>query len=217
MASSAEAFQNQRWSVKQQPAVFRHHQALLWLDNSSAPVMDVGCGDGFLLNELRHRGIEAFGIDVSSEAVFQCHEKGIKAYVVDFETSSLDAYHAKTAVLLDVLEHLFQPHLVLRELTSCVSSLMISVPNFASLPARVQVLLGRVPENNLPRMGHVFWFTRKTLHQLLEQNGWNVVEWSYNTFWEDKPLIGNVMRSLVRFWPSLFALSFLVRAEPRRS
>ena len=87
----------------------------------------------------------------------------------------------------------------------------ISVPNFASLPARLQVLRGRVPENNTRRKGHVVWFTKAVLEELVREVGLGIDKAVYHTFWEHIPFLGVIMKRLAYLWPSLFSLSFIVR------
>jgi len=92
-------------------------------------------------------------------------------------------------------------------------NLFVSVPNFVSLPARLQVLLGRVPENNTARDGHVYWMTWKVINELLKDTGFVVEELSPNTFWENVPVVGLFTRIMKKLWPSLFALSFIIKAK----
>ena len=69
---------------------------LLPADASGTRVLEIGCGDGTRLGWLRdHRGIEAFGIDPSSEAVAVARGRGIDARQgtadqVPFDAASFD-------------------------------------------------------------------------------------------------------------------------------
>lgn len=214
MATPVQAFEDRRWSRVEQKAVYRHTQALAWMGSVSAPVVDIGCGDGLFLSWLKERGIESWGVDISPRSIEACAAKGIKAYQGDLAEGLLpEMPEAKTAVLLDVLEHVYEPERILSALHGRVEELIISVPNFSSLPARLQVLMGRVPENNVPVRGHVYWFTQNVLERRLTESGWKVTEYACNTFWATKPLVGPLMRWLVKMWPSLFALSFVLRAK----
>jgi 2-polyprenyl-3-methyl-5-hydroxy-6-metoxy-1,4-benzoquinol methylase len=44
---------------------------------NAGPVLDIGCGRGIFLELLTKAGIEAFGIDHSSESVAACQKKGL--------------------------------------------------------------------------------------------------------------------------------------------
>lgn len=212
MGSSVERFQNSQWQ-KLGRLNFSKQTVLSLI--SSGSVLDIGCGDGILLEHLKQRGIVGTGIDISSKAIDICRERGLDCRQADitdtlpFENNSFD-----TVVLTDVLEHIFQPQELLREAHRVTRKyLYISVPNFASLPARIQVSLGRVPENNTPRDGHVYWMTEAVVRGLLHTAGFRVDLMITNTIWERIPLIGIVMNFLKKIWPSLFALSFIIRAE----
>jgi methionine biosynthesis protein MetW len=176
-------------------------------------VLDLGCGDGMLLAEIAKKGATCTGIDLSEKTAALARERGVDCRVHDLtEKLPFPDNSFEHVILLDVLEHVYYPGDVLRE-AARVSSMYvyISTPNFVSLPARIQVLCGKVPENNKPRMGHVYWMTQAVVSGLARHSGLVLDESYNNTFWEDKPLIGSITRRLVRIWPSLFALSFVAR------
>ena len=68
-------------------------------------VMDVGCAMGFLVEALRDRGVEAFGIDISEYALQHVRED-IRPYV--WKASILDPLPSRydLIVCIEVLEHL---------------------------------------------------------------------------------------------------------------
>lgn len=213
MSTTLSRFEDAYWSHGAQTPEFRHRQALEWIAACPAPVADIGCGDGLFLSMIREKGIDAWGVDVSEVAVQACKAKGLDASVSDFSNGILPDRPLRTGVLLDVLEHLFDPTPILRLLRDRASTVIVSVPNFGSLPARLQVLAGRVPENNTPRKGHIYWYTWKVLQAVLRKNGWKVVAVATNVPFGSKPVLGALMRVLARIRPSLFALSFVVKAE----
>ena len=91
--------------------------------------------------------------------------------------------------------------------------IIISVPNFNSLPARIQILLGLIPENNRPQKGHIFWFNYSSLKRMIRGDGWKQIDLCVNAIWRDYFLVGTILRFLAYVWPSLFALSFIVKLE----
>jgi SAM-dependent methyltransferase len=56
--------------------VRRRRQRYVTLLRDRAPVVDIGCGRGDLLDVLREAGIEARGVDIDPELVAHCHAKG---------------------------------------------------------------------------------------------------------------------------------------------
>ena len=70
-------------------------------------VLDVGCAKGFLVEKLRDRGIEAFGIDTSEYAISQI-DNTVKEYCK--VGSILDEFDRKydLIICIEVVEHLFE-------------------------------------------------------------------------------------------------------------
>ncbi|PCI30383.1 hypothetical protein COB55_00240 [Candidatus Wolfebacteria bacterium] len=201
---SVTDFENKRWREKSQNPEFRHTATLDMV--GSGNVLDVGCGDGLLLDMFKNNMSE--GVDISEEGIKKCTAKGIKTSLCDFSKDPLPFSENEFdyVIMLDVLEHLYSPEYLLREAHRVSKKyIVISVPNFSSLPARVQTLLGRVPENNTPHKGHIYWFNLVVLKRILKENGFKIVEMKMNTFWG--------LNFLVKMFPSLFALSFVFRAE----
>ncbi len=200
-----KTFENARWQAGDQKAQFRHHACVDMIDKGS--VLDVGCGDGLLLALLQEKGIAGEGLDFSDEAVRKCTSHGIRATQHDlnqklpFPDNSFD-----WVVALDVLEHQFDAGTLLQEMTRVSrKNVIVGVPNFSSLPARVQTFVGQVPENNRPNKGHVYWFNYHVLSTLASKAGLQMKHCSMNTFMP-ATLLGD---TLPRFLPNLFALSFV--------
>lgn len=212
MGNSVERFQNSQWE-KLNELNFSKKTILNLIE--SGPILDIGCGDGILLDNLKKRGLSGVGIDISSRAIQICKERGLDCKQTDITDKLPFSDNSFVGVVMsDVLEHLFQPSLVLEEVHRvCSGYLFISVPNFSSLPARLQIMFGKVPENNTPRDGHVYWMTYKVIKKLLEKAGFRVEDIIVNTFWENKIVIGPIMKTLKKVFPSLFALSFIVKSK----
>ena len=73
-------------------------------------VLDVGCGDGLLLQKLKDKGISSFGIDPDPNAIKLCTEKDIEAYQdildSDYVKGSKDRDYL---TCLNVVEHMDNP------------------------------------------------------------------------------------------------------------
>lgn len=216
MSNSIERFQNSQW--KKLNELNFSKRAVLSLIRGKT-VLDVGCGDGLLLEHLMNKGFSVTGIDISSAAIAIAKQRGVSCRQGDItETLPYESNAFDNVALIDVLEHVFEPGNVLRE--ACRVSrdtVYVSVPNFVSLPARLQVLWGKVPENNTPRDGHVFWMTLDVLRSLCVDAGLEIETIVTNTWWEDVPVVRWVMRRLAVWRPSIFALSFVARARKNGS
>ncbi|MCX6410022.1 MAG: methyltransferase domain-containing protein [Actinobacteria bacterium] len=106
-------------------------------------VLDVGCGGGFLLEELARRGYSGVGIDLSPESVEIARTRlkdlgaadRLDAVVGSAYEPPQGPYDLVT--LTDVLEHLEDPRACLRALRTQMAPgglLVISTPNRRSLP-----------------------------------------------------------------------------------
>ena len=89
------------------------------LFNPSTQLLDVGCGAGFLSNELAKQGLQVTGVDLSKESlkVAARHDKTksvyyqvADAYHLPFEDQSFDVLTA-----MDFLEHVDRPKEVIKE------------------------------------------------------------------------------------------------------
>jgi methionine biosynthesis protein MetW len=210
-----QQFENNRWRSGGQKIVFRHRACLELI--ASGTVLDLGCGDGLLLSLLKEKGLRVAGLDLSDEAVRRCAARGIeaRAHSLEGKLPYTDG-EFDTVVLLDVLEHLYDPASVLAEAARIARQrVIVGVPNFSSLPARLQALCGKVPENNRPNKGHVYWFNHRVLAAMAGKNGLKIVRSKTNTFF---PLsfLGTVGRKVACLWPNMLALSFVVSLEKSR-
>ena len=84
---------------------------LNWIDDlekerKTNRMLDVGCGDGILLEQAIKRGWDVFGTEYSEKWVTRCRSKGIhmvqgKLNAADYEPESFDVI-----VYLEVIEHI---------------------------------------------------------------------------------------------------------------
>lgn len=111
-------------------------------------VLDLGCGNGELLAYLRdHRQCSGYGIEIDDANVLACTQRrvdviqlNLEAGLAMFEDQSFDV-----VLQLDTLQHLRNTERMLLE-TARVGRLgIVSFPNFAHWPNRLQVACGRMP------------------------------------------------------------------------
>jgi len=111
-------------------------------------VLDLGCGDGELLALLgRERGCSGYGIEIDDANVLACHRRGVNVIQLNledglalFEDQSFDV-----VLQLDTLQHLRNTERMLRETARVGRVGIVSFPNFAHWPNRLQVAIGRMP------------------------------------------------------------------------
>ena len=111
-------------------------------------VLDLGCGSGELLALLRDRkGCSGYGIEIDDANVLACTQRGVNVIQLNleeglaiFEDQSFDV-----VLQLDTLQHIRHTEAMLRETARVGRTGIVSFPNFAHWPNRLQVALGRMP------------------------------------------------------------------------
>ncbi len=113
-----------------------------------ARVLDLGCGDGTMLDLLaRERGCTGYGIELDDGNVLACVRRGVNVIQRNLE-DGLDLFddQAFDVVLqLDTLQHLRNAETMLRETVRVGRTGIVAFPNFAHWPNRLSVLRGRMP------------------------------------------------------------------------
>jgi len=122
-------------------AVYRHHLRGWLPDDLDAPILDLGCGDGYLLGFLSRQGHRSLmGIDRSPGQVERSRDRVPEAEIVHGDALELLGEREArfgAIVCIDVLEHLSRDELVetLPRLTRALlpgGSLIARVPNAES-------------------------------------------------------------------------------------
>lgn len=99
-----------------------------------AKILDFGCGSGYFVSELEKLGYKSYGIDASEKAIRFGKESGVKNIEIakTEKLEFLDNYF-DAALCLDVLEHLKDESVALREIKRVLKRsgvLIIMVPAF---------------------------------------------------------------------------------------
>jgi len=112
-------------------------------------VLDVGCGDGSLMDLLqRRRGVDARGMELSQPGVNECVRRGLSVVQGDADR---DLVHYPDgafdyAVLSQTIQATGNPKLVLSELLRIGRHAIVSFPNFGHWSVRSSLMIkGRMP------------------------------------------------------------------------
>ena len=135
--------------------------------NAGAAVLDLGCGQGDLLDLLvREKKVRAQGIEKDEQAIHACVEKGLVVFHGDIDTG-LSEYGDKNfdyVILNQTMQQVAKPDYVLKEALRVGKKVIVGFPNFVYLPARLQMFFGgRTPVTpSLPFR----WYDTPNLHFL---------------------------------------------------
>ncbi|MBK7006895.1 MAG: methionine biosynthesis protein MetW [Burkholderiales bacterium] len=111
-------------------------------------VLDLGCGDGALLDHLQqNRRCTGYGVEINDANVLACVQRGVSVIQLNLEEGLALFADASFDVVLqiDTLQHLRNAETMLRETVRVGRVGIVAFPNFAHWPNRLSVLTGRMP------------------------------------------------------------------------
>ncbi len=149
-------------------------------------VLDIGCGDGALIEHLfRTKGCDARGIEIDMAVVTRAVAHGLPVMQGDADTD-LSHYpdHAFDYVILSrTLQAVEQPREVLRQMLRIGTRAIVSFPNFGHWSLRWQLLVtGRMP---MTKTWARMWYETPNIHPctirdffvLCQAEGYSVEQW----------------------------------------
>ena len=112
-------------------------------------VLDVGCGNGELLQSLKTKNdVIGQGLELKQERVNQCVEKGLSAIQGDAD-KDLSLYPDQSfdcVILSQTIQATGDPKLILKELIRIGKKAIVSIPNFGYWKVRLSLgVNGRMP------------------------------------------------------------------------
>ena len=173
-------------------------------------VLDLGCSDGALLALLRdQRGCRGYGVELDDAKVLACVQRGVNVLQRNLEEGlSLFEDNSFDVVLqLDTLQNLRNTEAMLQETARVGRIGIVSFPNFAHWPNRLQVLRGRMPVTKvLPYQ----WYDTPNIRVgtfadfeiLARKNGLHILD-----------AFGLHEGEVVRHWPNLRASTAVFKFE----
>ena len=135
---------------------------ILRLVRPGARVLDIGCGEGALLELLtREKGVDGRGLEISPAGVQACLARGLAVVqgdadrdLADYPTRAFDY-----AVLSQTLQAVREPRRVLAELLRVAERAVVSLPNFGHWRVRMALMTsGRMPVT--PALPEPWWATQ---------------------------------------------------------
>jgi homoserine O-acetyltransferase len=164
----------------QQLAQYEHYQAVEEMIHRAGRVLDLGCGDGALLNILKERKeVSGNGVEISVEDVITAIGAGCDVILEDVDDGLAmipdDSYDQ--IVLSETLQTIKRPKELLQQILRVADEAVITFPNFACMDVRFQLLFGgRMPKGkDIPyewyETPNIHLFTLKDFIALCQQEG----------------------------------------------
>lgn len=210
--------------VRRQYENWPNRTLLRMLPDSAKRVLDVGCGTGANLIEMKAGGRSVCGVTLSeSEASVVCG-LGIECTVADCSVPLPFAPGAFDAIIAShVLEHIAWPETAVKNLLPLLApggALYAAVPNVMFFRTRFQLMLGNFPRVDVGVFDetHLRWFTWDTPSDLARRAGCEISgqdgdAWFRNIPWLPK-FVGEIA---VKVRPNLFSqqIRFVLKASRR--
>lgn len=149
-------------------------------------ILDLGCGNGALVNFLLENGFEAYGTDASQTGIDLAKKTNPSRFALqDLTSDELPEQFCNikfdTIVSTEVIEHLYNPSQFIQFCKKILSKtgqgeIIISTPYHGYLKNLLISLLGNWDRHADPLWdgGHIKFWSRKTLTKLLEKEGFRV-------------------------------------------
>jgi methionine biosynthesis protein MetW len=130
-----------------------------------ARVLDLGCGDGELLEHLiRARGCSGSGIEASADGFLACVARGVPVLQADIDQGLADFADASHDVVIvsQTLQATHKPLVVIREVLRVGRRAIVSFPNMGYWRHRAQLSFGgRMPVSGV--LPHA-WYDTPNIH-----------------------------------------------------
>jgi methionine biosynthesis protein MetW len=132
-----------------------------------ASVLDLGCGDGFLLERLiRERNVRGQGVEIDPDQVFSCVDRGVPVIQADLGAGLrwCPDKAFDVVVLEETLQTLQSPREVLEEMLRVGKRGIVSFPNFA----HYRVVIDLAARSRMPVTERLpyYWYESANIHLL---------------------------------------------------
>jgi methionine biosynthesis protein MetW len=176
-------------------------------------VLDLGCGDGELLQYLvENKEVRGSGVEISEEAIYSCVEKGLSVSHGDID-SGLKEYPDKLfdyVIFNQTMQQVHKPKEAIAEALRIGKEVIIGFPNFCHVSARFQIFFrGHVPIT--PSLPYT-WYDTPNLH-FLSIKDFKVFCSELAVTIEKEVYISE--EKVVKLFPNIFALNAIFRISKK--
>jgi methionine biosynthesis protein MetW len=189
------------------------HKVVGEMISSGSMVLDMGCGDGDLLEYLvLQKDVKGSGVEISEEAIYKCVEKGLSVSQGDID-SGLKEYPDGMfdyIIFNQTMQQVHRPKEAIMEALRIGKEVIIGFPNFCYLGARLQIFFtGHVPITpSLPYS----WYDTPNLHFLSIKD---FIEFCKDQGITIEKSVFLSEKGIVRLFPNLFAINAIFQISKR--
>ena len=144
------------------------------LIDEKSRVLDVGCGDGILIEYLlKNKVVDVRGLEISKEKVRKCLSNGLAVVEGDaeYDLKQFPDLSFDYVILSQTLQAFMSPENVIKDLLRVGKKVIVTIPNFGHWKVRLDLLFkGEMPiTKNLPYE----WYNTPNLHMCTIQDFYN--------------------------------------------
>ena len=183
-----------------------------WVEER-AKVLDLGCGNGDILSELKKtKSINGLGVEIEEKNIEECLLKNINVIeqniddgLTNFSNDSFDM-----VILSQTIQVLKNPNTALEEITRIGKTCIVTIPNFGHWRSRLGLLFnGRMPVTSpLPES----WYGTSNIHLCTLQD-FEMLCAELSISIEERVAISsnNESKWYLNIWPNLFSASAIYK------
>ena len=188
-----------------------------WIKSRSKAI-DLGCGDGSLLAELKSKGVQVEGVEISESGVKSSMKKGLRVKQGRIDTKL--EYPDKSfdySICNVTIQMVMYPEILLSEMVRISRKQILTFPNFAFILNRTDLLFnGRMPQVMIP--GYK-WYSTGHIHQLSINDFKSLCEEKQYKIIDEKHIFPKqlyfIKEGVMKPFPNLFASTGVFLLEGR--
>lgn len=188
-------------------------------------ILDIGCGNGHMLQKVKGKFQELYGIDISPSRLQEAKKKieelypsGISKFKFIEENADeplpFPDNYFDAIMCVAVIEHVYDIFSLVREMYRVLKPdgyVIAEVPNIAYFKHRISLLFGKLPVTSSPYNwqdigwdgGHIHYFTMNKFCWLFESQGFQIIKKSGSGF----------LAKFRNWYPSLLTGDLFIKAK----
>lgn len=185
-----------------------HELLQQWIQPNSR-VLDLGCGDGSLMEKLQYnKNAQTVGMEIDPTKINSCLAKGLNVIEqnLDHGLDNLQDDSFDCVVMTQTLQAVRSPHLVLDEMLRVGKQCIITFPNFGHWACRLHLgIKGRMPVSKFMPFSwydtpNIHFCTVRDFEALCHQKGIRILNQAMVNQDDESSLAAQK-------WPNLFAVT----------